>query len=233
MSYIAEPKEIEVLGQKFQSFLDESGNVVFSQTSAAKGLNLTTPYRITEIQASKSFKAICSKDFEIRKTLKTTVSPRAISVVTMSELTELVNYLASRGDDRAVAMQQASFATVLQMSVDTAYGVSRDRQEYVDAATQAAKWLEERRKELRKVSYQLTNPTIACNLYQYNNELVYGLGINRDTYEGEDVAHKHFLVTTLESLQAGLKLAGLSIEDIKERSIDIYNNRIARMNPIN
>jgi hypothetical protein len=175
-NYVAVAKDIQVLGQTFQSFLTENGEVVFSKTSTARGLDLSDPKRVSEILASKSFKSLPghnSSDSENNK-LRAVVgsSTVSISVVTLSQLAQLVNYLAEKGDDRAIAMQQASFAVMLQQSVDVAYNVTRESAEYTDSASQLATLLEKQRKELREMSGRVTNPYLACNTYTANNNLI-------------------------------------------------------------
>jgi hypothetical protein len=146
----------------------------------------------------------------------------------MTELSELVNYLAERGHDRAVAMQQASFAVMLQQSVDVAYNVTRESAEYTDSASELATLLEKQRKELREMSGRVTNPYLACNTYTANNNLIYGEGLTRDTYEGDDAAIKHSEMKMLEGIQAGMKITGMPIEELIERSHIVYHQKIKR-----
>lgn len=224
MSYIAVEKIIEVLGQKFQSFKTEDGEVVFSQTSAALGLDIASS-TILRLKQSEAFKALPGNSSVILR-LKVSHSIKPIAVVTMAELANIVSLLAERGHDRAVAMQQASFAIMLQQSVDVAYGVQRESREYTEAAADLALLLEKTRRELREMSGRITNPTIACNLYQVNNDLVYGSGYNRDSYDGRDAAQKHSTLKCLEMMQAGMKMAGMPLSDIVTLSHDMYQKRL-------
>lgn len=216
MTYIAVATNITVLGQTFESFKTEDGQVVFSQSSSATGLDIGES-SIRSLRQSKAIKAIQGKG-SVTRSLRTVKSNNPIAVVTMAELTAIVSLLSERGKPRAIAMQQASFAVTLQMAVDTAYGVNRENQEYLDSAADLARRIEKHRKELRTASGAITNPTLACNLYNFNNDLVYGEGFTRDTYEGDDTDKKHWQETSLELIQSGLKLAGMSLEDIKVQS---------------
>lgn len=227
MTYTAVAKDITVLGQQFQSFLNEAGQVVFSIVSAARGLDKPeTSFR--RLRASKQLKALLGKAPET-STLKTNVSPRSISVVTMTELTQMVNILAEQGDDRAISMQQASFALMLQQSVDVAYGTKRESEEYTSKASELAKVIEEERQSLRRFSGSITNPTIACNLYTFNNDLVYGTGNTRDTYEGSDRDRKHTQMEAMEMIQAGMKMGGCDLEAIKQLSPNLFNTKVSKL----
>jgi hypothetical protein len=226
MVYTAEKRMVNVSGQEFESYLTEDGEVVFSQTSAALGLAVSESV-IRSIRSAKRLKAL-QGDGSVIRSLRVSHGRRPISVVSMAELTELVGYLAERGHDRAVAMQQASFAVMLQASVDEAYGVVRERAEYLRAAASLAALIEECREKLRKISGAMTNPTLACNVYVANNTLIYGEGLNRDTYTGEDAHIRHTLEEQLEAIQAGMKLAGLSLPEVLELSHKVYHERLAK-----
>ena len=76
--------------------------------------------------------------------LDTTVSSKPISVVTQSDLVLLVQLVAEKGYPIAKSMQEASFAVLLQQSVDEALGVSRTRKEYLDAGANLRQKLEYR-----------------------------------------------------------------------------------------
>lgn len=227
MTYVATPKDITVLGQIFQSFATETGEVVFSQSSSSVGLDIAET-SVRRFLSENSPKALQGKVSGVRHFLKAKVgeSVQKISVVSMADLTAIVSYLADKGHDRAVAMQQASFALMLQQSVDVAYNVTRESKEYTDKASHLALLLEKTRKELREISGRVTNPTLACNLYTANNTLVYGEGKTRDNYSEEDAAILHSRLKTLESIQAGMKVAGMDIESIKIASHHMYNLRL-------
>jgi hypothetical protein len=225
--YVSEAKTIQVLGQEFQSFLTEEGSVVFSQSSVAKGLGVAES-SIRSLRQSKQLEDLQGKRSDIRS-LKVSHSRKPINVVNMTELTIMVGVLADRDHDRATAMQQASFAIMLQQSVDVAYGTERPAQEYVDRAAELAILVEKTRKELREISGRITNPTIACNLYKVNNQLVYGENVNRDTYEGDDAALKHSKVKSLEMMQAGMKMSGMSLEEIVKLSHEVYLTKLCKV----
>jgi hypothetical protein len=231
--YVSEAKTIQVLGQEFQSFLTEEGSVVFSQSSVAKGLDISESYARKAFALSSSEKPETLtgyvKSGRTKIKVRSGKSVQHISVVTMTDLTLMVSYLADRDHDRATAMQQASFAIMLQQSVDVAYGTERPAQEYVDRAAELAILVEKTRKELREISGRITNPTIACNLYKVNNQLVYGENVNRDTYEGDDAALKHSKVKSLEMMQAGMKMSGMSLEEIVKLSHEVYLTKLCKV----
>ena len=125
-------------------------------------------------------------------------------------------------------MQQASFAVMLQQSVDVAYGVNRESVEYTVQAANLAKLIEARRNELRTMSGALTNPYLACNTYLDNNEFIYGKDLTRDTYTGEDADKKHEHMRMLEGIQAGMKMAGMSFEELLPLSYEIFTKQMSK-----
>jgi len=124
--------EINVLGVSFQSFVDPSSNQpVFSQRGTARALNISRTSMARTI-ASEEFKALRGNRSSWAK-LNTNVSSRPISVITQSDLVILVKLLADKGHSTAISMQDASFALLLQQSVDEALGVERSRGDYLKA----------------------------------------------------------------------------------------------------
>jgi hypothetical protein len=123
--------EIKVLGVAFQSFIDPSNNhPVFSKHGAAEGLKVPES-SLRKIIASQSFQGLRGNSFHCAK-LNTEVSPRPISVITQSDLVILVKLLAEKGYPVAISMQDASFAVLLQQSVDEVLNVERSRKDYLE-----------------------------------------------------------------------------------------------------
>lgn len=126
--------EVNVLGVEFQAFLDpDSKEAVFSQRGAARALKMPRT-NLIRILNSSPFKRLRGDDFP-RATLSTTVSPNPISVVTQTDLVLIVQIAAEKGNPVARSMQDASFAVLLQESVDRALGVERERKEYIQTGT--------------------------------------------------------------------------------------------------
>lgn len=144
MNRISEiPGGIKVLGVKFQAFVDpETAQPVFSQRGAARALQMPGT-SLRRILASNNFKALRGKDLPCAE-LDTTVSSKPISVITQTDLVFLVQIAAEKGYLVAKSMQEASFAVLLQQSVDEALGVARTRKEYLDVGATLRQRLEYR-----------------------------------------------------------------------------------------
>lgn len=125
---------VNVLGVEFQAFIDPSTDQpVFSQRGSARALKI--PARsLRRILASNEFTSRRGSNLPWRK-LDTAVSSKPISVVTQADLILIVQIAAEKGFPVAKSMQDASFAVLLQESVDRALGVKRDRDEYLEAGT--------------------------------------------------------------------------------------------------
>ena len=124
---------IDVLGVNFQAFIDpSSGQPVFSQSGVARGLKI--PRRsAAQIIGSEGFKALCGKDFSMARKLLTIANSQPISVVTQSDLVILVRIASEKGYAVAKSMQDASFAVLLQQSIDEKLNIDRPRKEYLEA----------------------------------------------------------------------------------------------------
>jgi hypothetical protein len=137
------PLEIAVLGESFQSFIDPSSNQpVFSYRGTARALNIPS-MTVKRTITSKEFKALRGNESPCTK-LSTTVSSMPISVITQSDLVILVKLLAAKGHSRAVSMQEASFAVLLQQSVDELLDVERSRRDYLEGGATLRQQLEYR-----------------------------------------------------------------------------------------
>jgi hypothetical protein len=125
---------VNVLGVVFQAFIDpQSKQAVFSQRGTARALKMPRT-SLTRIINSKAFKSLRGDDSPFPK-LRTTVSPMPISAVTQSDLILIVQIASEKNFPVAKSMQDASFAVLLQESVDRALGIDRDRDEYLSAGT--------------------------------------------------------------------------------------------------
>lgn len=123
---------VNVLGVEFQAFIDpQSNQTVFSQRGTARALKMPRT-SFLRILASGSFKALQGGHFPYT-TLNTTVSPKPITVVTQTDLVQIVQIASEKGNPVAKSMQDASFAVLLQESVDRALGVERKREEYIQS----------------------------------------------------------------------------------------------------
>ncbi len=121
---------VDVLGVEFQAFVDpDRKQAVFSQRGTARALKMPKT-SLTDILHSTAFKSLGGGDSP-RPTLNTTVSSRPISVVTQSDLVLIVQIASEKGNSVAQSMQDASFAVLLQESVDRALNINRDRNEYI------------------------------------------------------------------------------------------------------
>lgn len=137
------PEGVKVLGIKFQAFIDPKTNqAVFSQSGAARGLDIPRK-SFLDILNSDEFKLLRGNDSPMAK-LPTTVNSQPISVVTQADLVLLVRIAADKGYPVAKSMQDASFAILLQESVDHALKINRDRQEYREAGATLRQKLEYR-----------------------------------------------------------------------------------------
>ena len=127
---------IDVLGVKFQAFIHPKTNqAIFSRSSVSRSLEISLR-SIVRIIESEQFKALRGEDFQIGRLL-TTVSPRSIAVVTQTDLVCIVKIASEKGFPVAKSMQDASFAVLLQQSIDEKLNVSRSRKEYLDAGANA------------------------------------------------------------------------------------------------
>ncbi len=137
------PEGVKVLGIKFQAFIDPKTNqAVFSQSGAARGLDIPRQ-SFLDILNSDEFKLLRGDDFPMAK-LPTKVNSQPISVVTQADLVLLVRIAADKGYPVAKSMQDASFAILLQESVDHALKINRDRQQYLEAGATIRQKLEYR-----------------------------------------------------------------------------------------
>ena len=137
------PGGVQVLGVTFQAFVDPSINqAVFSQSGAARGLKIPRK-SAANILSSEQFKRLRGGDFPMAELL-TEANSRPISVVTQSDLVLLVQIAAEKGYLVAKSMQDASFAILLQQSVDEALKIERSRKEYLEAGATLRQKLEYR-----------------------------------------------------------------------------------------
>jgi len=121
---------VNVLGVEFQAFINpQSKQAVFSQRGTARALKMPET-SLRRILTSESFKVLRGGHF-LCATLETTVSSKPISVVTQTDLVLIVQIASEKGNLVAQSMQDASFAVLLQESVDRALGVEREREEYI------------------------------------------------------------------------------------------------------
>jgi hypothetical protein len=126
--------KIIVLGVVFQAFIEpEIQEAVFSQSGVARALKIDEK-TVRRYLASKYFKYLRDGTFA-RGSLLTEVSSTPISVVTQTDLVFLVQIAAERNNPVAKSMQDASFAVLLQESVDLALGVKRNREDYIQSGT--------------------------------------------------------------------------------------------------
>ncbi|NEO24878.1 hypothetical protein, partial [Moorena sp. SIO4A5] len=136
------PGGIKVLGVEFQAFMHPViEQPVFSRSGVSRGLKI--PRRsVADIMNSSEFKALRGGDSSVAEKLLTTVNSNAIFVVTQVDLVILVKLASDKEYPVAVAMQDASFAVILQESIDEALGIPRERKEYLDAGATAREKLE-------------------------------------------------------------------------------------------
>ena len=131
-SHRAKEIKIPVLGVEFQAFTDPTiSQPVFSRRGTARALRIHHR-TVTRILSSEEFNILRGEDIQWR-TLDTEVNPNPISVVTQSDLVLLVQIAAEKGYPVARSMQEASFAVLLQQSVDEALQKDRTRKEYLEA----------------------------------------------------------------------------------------------------
>lgn len=122
-------KEFPVLGVIFQGFLDPRINqVVFSQSEVARALRIDER-TVRRWLDSYRFRVLRGEPF-LRGTLLTEVSSNPISVVTQADLVVLIRIGAERKNSVARSMHDASFAVLLQQSVDQVLGISRPISQY-------------------------------------------------------------------------------------------------------
>lgn len=241
--YVApEIKEFIVLGVPFQAFIDEDGQTVFSEIGVERGLrpekprgwlkNLRSRMSLTERQ-SHSQQALqpfqtqpvrASNDIQTAQYLKVRTDRRVQTIRRLSaaELLYWVAYLADRGDARSISMQQAGFAAILQQTIDKFNGIQRTHDEYIEPAAALREAVEYRRNKLRRTTGALTTPLLHCNVFKPNNDFIFGDGLTRDTYQGEDKEHLLYLMESLELVQSGLKMADLTLAEV----IAISHSRI-------
>lgn len=133
---------IVVLGVKFQAFLDPATNQpVFSQSGTADALKVRESF-VRRIRASTEFKCLRGGDLPTVY-LDTEVNSRPIAVVTQADLVCIVKVAAKKDISVAISMEAASFATILQQSIDEALGATHTRKEYLDAGTKLQLQIEE------------------------------------------------------------------------------------------
>ncbi len=135
------PGGVKVLGVVFQGFIDPATNqAVFSQSGVYRGLEIPET-QLRRMLRSEAFKTLAGKAFNPAKLLTTAAKP-PISVVTQTDLTLLVKLASEKGYPVAKSMQDASFAVILQQSIDEALGIERTRKEYLDEGAILRKRLE-------------------------------------------------------------------------------------------
>ncbi len=244
--YIApEIKEFIVLGVPFQAFIDENGQTVFSEIGAERGLrpeaargwlknlrssrsrnNFAAPQTLPQqaLQPLKTQPVRASNDIQTAQYLKvrTDRGVQTIRSIAAAELLYWVAYLADRGDARSTSMQQAGFAAILQQTIDKFNGIQRTHDEYLEPAAALREAVEYRRNKLRRTTGALTTPLLHCNVFKPNNDFIFGDGLTRDTYQGEDKEHLLYLMESLELVQSGLKMADLTLAEV----IAISHSRI-------
>lgn len=176
MAYVAPEVKVVVLGVEFQAFKTEDSRVVFSQSGVARGFEIDET-SVRRIRASKTLKALPDKDFSPGGRLKTTSNSQPISVVTEAELVAMVGILAERGNDRAVAMHQASFAVVLKAEVDKALGQPTDTKEDIAKAAKLREQAEQARVQAREDG-KLARNDFTATLKEHG---VYGYGYANNT----------------------------------------------------
>jgi hypothetical protein len=131
-----------VLGVEFQAFISPIENrLVFSQSGAARGLKIDEK-TVRRIFGSKKFNALQGMDL-MRGKLYTTENSNPISVVTQGDLALLVKICAEKAFPTAKAMHDASFAMLLQESVDIALGIARPRENYITRGVELRRQLEQ------------------------------------------------------------------------------------------
>jgi hypothetical protein len=139
--YRAPEIQVNILGVDFQAFISpDDTRPVFSQMGVCRALKIPQT-SVRDILKSKDFKRLQGKSFPTARLL-TTVNSRPINVVTQSDLVLLVRIASESGYPVAKSMQDASFAVLLQESVDKALGVERPRQEYLDQGASLRQKLE-------------------------------------------------------------------------------------------
>lgn len=248
--YIApELKDFTVLGVAFQAFVDENGQKVFSEIGVERGMQPEKAKGwLKNIRSSRSRNKFTARQTQPQQALqpfdKTFVRPsndiqqaaqylkartgnrtQTIRVITAAELLSVVSYLAERGNDRAIAMQEAGFAAILQQTIDEYDGIQRTHREYLEPAAKLRKQVERERVELSSISHTMTAPTFHCNVFKPNNDIIFGDGLTRDTYQGEDRPYRLMLEGVLESIQYGLRQAGKPLKEV----ITISHARIKEM----
>ncbi len=121
-------------------------------------------------------------------------------------------------------MFNASFATVLQQECDRAMGIDRGVGTYLDKAGELRAKLEKKRNTLRSYTGKNTIPSFGPNCFKPNNNLVFGEGYTRNTYDGEDLADKLDDNVLLEAVQVGLSLSPqqLSFKEVINLSHEHY-----------
>lgn len=134
---------VKVLGVRFQAFIDPKTNqAVFSQSGAARGLKIPRK-SAADILNSEQFKLLRGSRSPMAKLL-TEVNSQPISVVTQTDFVLLVQIAAEKGYPVAKSMQDASFAILLQQSVDQALKITRNCEEYLEAGATLRQKLEYR-----------------------------------------------------------------------------------------
>jgi hypothetical protein len=244
--YIAEPIKVICMGLTFEAYKAEDGSPVYSRRKAAEALGLPVSTfnkyrnRIASGGDLSRISTITNARLQTvealrRETLRhehgaslkaqTSTGTTIIEVILKSEILAWILVLAEAGSPKFKAMMDAGLATVFQMAEDRAFGVERSQDEYLAQAAELQQLSQKYREELRMVSGRITNPLLGPNVYKPNNELVYGPGLTRNTYDGDDAALRHELVKSAEMMEAGAKLFGHSIPDSIERVHDFLRER--------
>ena len=138
-----------VLGVVFQGFVHpETNQVVFSLRGVSRGLEIHHR-QVARILGSEAFKSLSAKAFNPAKLLTTAARP-PISVVTQTDLTFLVKIASKKGYPVAESMQDASFAVLLQQSIDVTLKTQRNLTTYLEAGTTLQERMTERQQATPK-----------------------------------------------------------------------------------
>ncbi|MEL7352761.1 MAG: hypothetical protein AAF171_23560 [Cyanobacteria bacterium P01_A01_bin.116] len=123
-------QDFPVLGIVFQGFLDPGINqVVFSQSGVARALQIDARTARRWLGTYR-FQSLRGGSF-LRSTLLTKVNNNPISVVTQPDLVALIRIGSERKNPVAMSMHDASFAVLLQQSVDQVLGAARPIKQYL------------------------------------------------------------------------------------------------------
>lgn len=123
-------QDFPVLDVVFQGFSNPAHKqVVFSQRGVARALKINER-TVRRWLCSYRFEVLRGRPF-LRDTLLTEVNSNPISVVTQADLVVLIRIGTERGNPVARSMHDASFAVLLQQSVDQALGIARPIKQYL------------------------------------------------------------------------------------------------------